>query len=32
MCADDLSTYDILNCSKLVLLEGSVNKIEETLK
>ncbi len=32
MCANDLSTYDILNCSKLVLLEGSANKIEETLK
>ena len=32
MCADDLSTYDILNCSKLILIEGSVNKIEETLK
>lgn len=32
MCAHDLSTYDILNCSKLVLLEGSAEKIVETLK
>lgn len=32
MCASDLSTYDILNCSKLVLVEGSVEKITENLK
>ena len=32
MCADDLSTYDILNCSKLVLVEGSADIIVETLK
>jgi len=32
MRAEDLSTYDILNCSKLVLVEGSADKIIETLK
>ncbi len=32
LCANDLSTYDILNCSKLVLVEGSADKIVETLK
>ncbi len=29
--AKDLSTYDILNCKKLVLTESSVQKITETL-
>ncbi|MBK7359113.1 MAG: 50S ribosomal protein L4 [Saprospiraceae bacterium] len=29
--AKDLSTYDILNCKKLVLLESSISKIAETL-
>jgi large subunit ribosomal protein L4 len=32
MCASDVSTYDILNCSKLVLVEGSAEKIAENLK
>ena len=32
MCATDLSTYDILNCSKLVLVEGSAEKLVENLK
>jgi len=32
MCASDVSTYDILNCSKLVLVEGSAEKIAEILK
>jgi len=32
MCAQDLSTYDIMNCSKLILVEGSIEKIAETLK
>ena len=29
--AKDLSTYDILNCKKLVLTESSIQKITETL-
>lgn len=29
---DQLSTYEILNADKLVFLEGSISKIEETLK
>lgn len=32
MCASDLSTYDILNCAKLVLVEGSSDKLAESLK
>ncbi|MFK7757547.1 MAG: 50S ribosomal protein L4 [Flavobacteriales bacterium] len=32
MCADDLSTYDILNCSRIVLMDGSAEKLVETLK
>lgn len=31
MCADDLSTYDILNCTNLVLMDGSAEKLVETL-
>jgi large subunit ribosomal protein L4 len=32
MAAKDLSTYDILNADKLILLEGSVEVIENILK
>jgi len=32
MCADDLSTYDILNCTQIVLMDGSAEKLVETLK
>ena len=29
--ASDLCTYDIMNANKLLILEGSVKEIEETL-
>jgi len=32
MAASDINTYDLLNCQTLILMENSVQKIEELLK